>query len=242
VAQPGEVSHAIGQAYQYVFVGALEHSIKYFKNQFHVHESPEKLTFKGRSGDSFSFDFSGVYRHPWLACEVFGESKGYSRGGSLLWEFKLFIAKAYVTSIDHSRHRNDLFWFVTNVPFACSEGRDLLSTEFFSKALTDPDPEIRRIVGNPDLDPAFIHQFVGRVSAFVLTDSFLQQTDICYKVRPGDTLWSILKLLHAGQAPSGFRSKAQTIARYNDLLSPDKIKSGKVLRLNWSGLGSRRSW
>jgi len=49
-------------------------------------------------------------------------SKGYSKGKNLLEEFRCFLAKAYVTSVDYERHREDLFWFVTNVTFECSEG------------------------------------------------------------------------------------------------------------------------
>lgn len=237
MAEAGEVNQAIGQAYQYVFVGALEHSIRYFENQFHVHENPEKLSFRGRTGKPYSFDFGGIYRHPMGVREVFGESKGYSRGDTLIREFRLFLARAYVTSVDHSRHRRDFFWFVTNVPFACSEGRSLLSTQFAEKVLSDPeDRAVREIIGNPDLDAQLIRDLIGRTSVFILTDSFLQQTSIRYKVKPGETIWSILRRMHAGHAPSDFRRQADLIAHNNDLPSPDKVISGKVLKLSWKGI------
>jgi hypothetical protein len=101
VATPGEVMQAIGQAYEYVFIGALEASIRPFQNRFHVHTNPEKTTFKGRGGNSYSFDFNGEYYHPWLHTEVFGECKGYSKGANLLEEFRCFVAKAYVASVDY---------------------------------------------------------------------------------------------------------------------------------------------
>src|SRR6266404_1153974 len=116
MSSPGEVNQAVGQAYQSVFIGALEANIKHFENKFTVQREPEKTAFSGRNGKSYSFDFCGVYNHPLVASEVFGESKGYSKAGHLLSEFKSFVAKAYVTSVDYPRHASDYFWFVTNVP------------------------------------------------------------------------------------------------------------------------------
>src|SRR6266446_3975474 len=193
---------AVGQAYQYVFIGALEASIRPFENRFNVHTNPEKTSFKGRSGNSYSFDFNGEYYHPWMHAEVFGECKGYSKGKNLLEEFRCFLAKAYVTSVDHERHRKDLFWFVTNVPFACSEGSGIRNYDFVSSTLRDlKHIGVKEILGEGHVDDNVVRSLVERLGVFILTDSFLRNADILYKVMPGESLWVILKKLHGGQSP-----------------------------------------
>jgi len=42
---PGEVNQEIGRAYQRVFIGALEASIKGFEKKFDVQTEPEKTSF-----------------------------------------------------------------------------------------------------------------------------------------------------------------------------------------------------
>jgi hypothetical protein len=237
VGTPGEVMQEIGRAYQYVFIGALEASILPFENKFHVHTNPEKTSFKGRSGKSYSFDFNGEYYHPWLHTEVFGECKGYSKGTNLLDEFRCFLAKAYVASVDYARNREDLFWFVTNVPFACSEGSGVKNYNFVISTLKDKkNPQVRDILGDGYVDENVVRSLVGRLGVFILTDSFLKNTDISYKVGAGESLWTILKKLHAGRSPAGFGSIASYIASKNGLLSPDHIVSGSRIRVPWHGI------
>lgn len=242
MATPGEVMQAIGQAYQYVFVGALEASIRPFENRFHVHTNPEKTTFKGRGGNSYSFDFNGEYYHPWLHTEVFGECKGYSKGSNLLEEFRCFLAKAYVASVDYERNRQDLFWFVTNVPFACSEGSGVRNYDFVFSTLQDKkSPQLIDILGGGHVDESAVRSLVERLGVFILTDSFLKNTDISYKVGAGESLWTILKKLHAGRSPAGFGSIASFIASKNGLPSPDQIVSGSRIRVPWHGIAKEVS-
>ena len=240
MATPGEVMQAIGQAYQYVFIGALEASIRPFENRFNVQTNPEKTSFKARSGKNYSFDFNGEYSHPWLHAEVFGECKGYSKGKNLLEEFRCFLAKAYVASVDYERNSHDLFWFVTNVPFACSEGSGIKTYDFVYSTLNDKrNSEVRDILGEGHIDEDAVRSLVGRLGIFILTDSFLKNTDISYKVAPGESLWVILKKLHGGLPPSGFGSIADYIASKNGLPSPDHIVSGSRIRLPWHGINRR---
>jgi len=240
MSKAGEVNQATGQAYQYVFVGALEANIKAFENKFHVHNAPEKTSFKGRTGKSFSFDFNGVLRDSFRSGEVFGESKGYTKGDNLLSEFRVFLAKAYVTSFDHERHRNDYFWFVTNVPFGCSEGSQIRSFDFVRAALIDAsNAEVLEILGNGHIDDGFVRSLVERLGVFILTDSYLMNTDISYRVVPGDSIWTIVKKFHGGRAPSGFGHVAGTIAAKNRLPSPDEIRSGQRIRFRWRGLSRK---
>lgn len=237
---PGEVIQTIGETYQRVFIAALEANIPYFENKFDVHTEPEKTSFDGRSGRRYSFDFCGAYSHPWRRAEVFGESKGYSRAGGLLNEFRSFLAKAYVTRTDYDRHANDYFWFVTNVPFACAEGSGIRSYEFVRSTLTDrSNPQIREILGEGNIDNNFVRDLVGRLGVFILTDSFLMNTKLSYRVSAGETLWSILKKLHAGRAPDGFRTIAERIASENGLRSADLVVSNRRIRLPWFGVKKR---
>jgi len=237
MSTPGEVNQATGQAYQYVFIGALEANIKSFENKFHVHHSPEKTSFKGRNGKSFSFDFNGMLFDSLRSAEVFGESKGYTTGDNLLSEFRTFLAKAYVTSCDHDRHRNDHFWFVTNVPFGCSEGSRIRSFDFVRAALTDTsNMDVVEVLGNGHIDDGFVRSLVDRLGVFILTDSYLMNVDISYRVVPGDSIWTIVKKFHGGRVPSGFGHLAGSIAAKNGLHSPNEIRSGQRIKLRWSGL------
>jgi hypothetical protein len=237
VVNPGEVNQSIGEAYQCVFIAALEASIRGFEKKFDVRTEPEKMTFNARTGRQYSFDFSGVYNQRWRHSEVLGECKGYSKGGSLLMEFRSFLAKAYVTSTDYKRHGMDYFWFVTNVPFACSEGSGIRNYEFVRASLTDAaKPEVKDILGDSHVDTNLIWSLASRIGVFILTDSFLMNTELSYKVEHGESLWTILKRFHAGHAPSGFGVIANEIATKNGLRSPDHVTSGRRIRLSWQGI------
>jgi hypothetical protein len=178
-----------------------------------------------------------VYSDSWTSAEVFGESKGYSKGDSLLSEFRTFIAKAYVTSCDHKRHRNDLFWFVTNVPFACSEGSRIRSFDFVWSTLADKtNSNVVEVLGAGDIDDSFVRSLIDRLGVFILTDSYLMNTDISYRAIPGDSIWTIVKKFQGGRAPSGFGHLAGIIAARNGLRSPDNLRSGQRIRFRWSGL------
>ncbi len=234
MAQPGEVSQVIGETYQYLFVAALEKSIRGFESKFDVRTASEKTSFTGRSGKLFSFDFSGLYD----SREVFGECKGYSKGTSLLPEFRSFLAKAYVTSNDYPRQHNDLFWFITNVPFACNEGSGIRTVQFVKTTLTDKShAQVQEILGGGHVDDEAISRLVERLGVFILTDSFLRNVTLSYKVKKGETYWGILRKLHGGRIPPGnFRKRAETMAHQNRLRSPDHIVAGQRLDLQWYGL------
>jgi len=240
MANPGEINQEIGRAYQRVFIAALEGSMRSFENKFEVQREPDKTSFKARTGTQYSFDFSGVQNRPWIRREVLGECKGYTKGAALLGEFRSFLAKAYVTSTDYPRHRDDCFWFVTNVPFACSEGSGLRSPEFIRTSLKDNNnPQVREILGDSHVDDGLLYHLTEKIGVFILTDSFLMNTELSYKVEYGDSLWTILKKFHPGRTLHGFGGFAQEIASKNGLGSPDHITSGKRIRLSWRGI--RRS-
>jgi hypothetical protein len=237
MAIAGEVNQAIGRAYQLAFIAALEAHIKGFENRFIAEREPEKTTFSSRSGNSFSFDFKGAYFHPFRSHEVFGESKGYQRADDLLNEYRLFLAKAYVASTDYPQNRNDLFWFVTNVPFGCSEGSNIRTMDFIGRTLKDERHKgVREILGDGHVDDMLVWSLAQNVGVFILTDSYLMKTELSYKVASGDSLWAILKRFHAGSVPFSFGAVASEIARSNGLESPDYVRSGTRIKLPWFGL------
>jgi hypothetical protein len=234
---PGEVNQRIGRIYQQVFIGALEATIRPFEAQFYVDTDPLKTSFAGRDGNNYSFDFCGTYNHPVVRKEVFGECKGYTTRAGLLPDFRLFLARAYVTSVDNRRHADDYFWFITNVPFACQEGTGVRTFRFVKTTLeTRATPEMDAVLGKGKIDDAFVQRLVGNLGVFILTDSFLQSTEISYKIKPGDTVWDILKNLHGTNAQYHFAAFAKEIAATNRLKSPDHIIKNKRIRLRWRGL------
>lgn len=239
MAEPGEVNQVLGRAYLDVFVAALQASIPGFENKFNVYNEHEKTSFKARGVKDYSFDFNGIYRREWRSFEVFGESKGYSRARNLLDEYRSFLAKAYITSTDYKRHKADYFWFVTNVPFACNEGAGVCSLQFARAALSDKtNPRIAEILGDGHVDEDFLRDLVGRLGVFILTDSYLMNTALSYRVSAGETLWNIVKRFHGGRVPSGFGAFAGQIAKENNLDSPDRIRSGQWIKLTWKGISA----
>jgi hypothetical protein len=232
---PGETSQEAGRSYVFVFGGCLERTIKRFSLNFDVYSSPDKVSFNGLTdGSQYSFDLSGVYE----AAEVFVECKGYKDGANLLEEYKTFLAKAYCTSVQFQRHRRDLFWFVTNVPFGTSLGRRLWSSEFIGEALrTRQTSETKDILGGAKIDSAFVRSLAERVAVGIFTDSFIKVMGTQYRFRPGDTLWSVTKLLHGGRMPlTHFGPIEAKVQHMNNLSNPNLIRSGKRIQMPWFGM------
>lgn len=237
MAQPGEEKHKIGEAYTYVFLGALEASVKSFRYRVTVYDAPEKMIFEGSDKKTFSFDARGDFYHVSGFREVFVECKGYDAGGSLFSEFKTFFAKAYLTSATYRQHQNDLFWFVANVPFACDAGRKVLSPSYVTGYLSSGATEVvRALLGTIHIDDKLSADLASRTGIFILTDSFLRTADICYTPKLGDHMWKISKRLHGGSPPSNYMEYAAEVARANKLESPDRIREGQRLRFRWLGV------
>lgn len=205
-----------------------------FKPVFDVYSSPEKLDFVGFSGQHYSFDLSG-YRN---GAEIFVESKGYKSGESLLEPYREFLARAYCTSVQFSRHRADHFWFVTNVPFGSSIGRRLVEPDFVSDTLRkERSPAVTAILGDAVIDDGHVRSLAARLAVGIFTDSFIKVMGTLYRFGPGDNLWAVTKLLHGGRIPvTQFDAVvAQTVAM-NNLRDPNKIRAGQRLHLPWFGI------
>jgi hypothetical protein len=98
---------------------------------------------------------------------------------------------------------------------------------------------VKEILGEGHIDDNAVRALVERLGVFILTDSFLKNTDILYKVMPGESLWVILKKLHGGQSPRAFGAIAGHIASKNGLPSADLITSGRKIRVPWLGIDNR---
>ncbi len=231
---PGEVSQETGRAYVYVFGGCLERAVKGFQQVFNVYQNPEKLTFAGFSGAEYSFDLSGLYE----GAEVFVESKGYRDGSGILDGYKEFLAKAYCTSVQNMRHRNDHFWFVTNVSFGSSIGRRLWSPEFIADSLGgSKSPKAAMIIGSAPIDEGHVRSLSQRIAIGIFTDSFIKVMGVLYHFQPGDTLWSATKLIHGGRMPLPYFDPIVTsVQRMNNNQDPNRIRYGQRLHLPWFGI------
>jgi hypothetical protein len=231
---PGEVSQETGRAYVYIFSGCLERAVKGFRQYFNVYMNPEKLSFTGFSGAPYSFDLCGVYE----GAEVFIESKGYRDSSGILDGYKEFLAKAYCTSVQIARHRRDHFWFVTNVPFGSSLGRQLWSSDFIAESLRgSKPPKAATIIGGAQIDEGHVRSLSGKIAVGIFTDSFIRVMGTLYRFQPGDTLWSATKLIHGGRIPLPQFEPIETQVRYmNDLQDPNRIRSGQRLHLPWYGI------
>ena len=200
--------------------------------------NPDKLMFSGPTGVSFSFDVSGTFEHPAYASEVFIESKGHKDGSRVFEGYKEFLAKSYATSIGYSRHKGDLFWFLTNVPFGSTVGRNLTSPETIHSYLTsDRNEKVKSLLDSSPIDYDHVRSLSERVSVCILTDSFIRVTGISYPVKYGESIYSIIKLLHGGRIPAPtFYPISSIVAELNKLDNPDKILAGKRLHIPWYGL------
>jgi hypothetical protein len=235
---PGEVPQEIGRAYLLVLIGCLERTVSYFRQSFDVLTAPEKLVFSSPTGNGFSFDAVGAYSHPLYFREVLLESKGHKDGAKVLDGYKEFLAKAYVTTVNYDRHKTDLFWFVTNVPFGCATGRKLTSFEFVQSTLCDrPNQRISAILGETQVNPLYVQNLTSRLCVSVFTDSFIRVMGISYLVRRGENVWTIIKAIHGGHVPTPtFAPIADLVARFNNLKDVNRIRHGTRLRVPWYGI------
>lgn len=234
---PGEIPQEIGRAYVQVLVGCLERTMKSFRRTFDVLGTPEKLEFQGPTGANFSFDVLGYYTHPLYRHEVLVECKGHKDGSKVFEGYKEFLAKSYVTTVNYGRHRQDFFWFVTNVAFGCSIGRRITSPEYVHRVLTmDRNDQVSSLLGSSHVEYQFVNNLSDRLSVCIFPDSFIRRMGVSYLVRDGESVWSIIKSLHAGRVPGAhFQPIADVVVKLNDLKSADKIKSGRQLHLPWYG-------
>lgn len=233
----GEINQHRGRAYMLAFVGCLEASISGFQRSFLVTDNPSKVTFKPFADNSFSFDAVGQYNTASSSNEVFLECKGYSDGGNLFDEYKRFVARAYLTSAMFARHSNDHFWFVCNVPFACSQGRRLTTYNSTLDILTNSDRDNRIIPNDIIIDDDRVRLLSSKISVFILTDEYMKAMGIRYIVKQDDVFEHIVYDLHGGPMDysrlnayySEFRQTNRSIQ------DPNLIYPGQVLKLPWFG-------
>lgn len=170
--------------------------------------------------------------------EAFVECKGYRDGSGLLDAYREFLAKAYCTSVQAVRHQADHFWFATNVSFGSSLGRWLCSPDFVQESLSSSKPAAAAaILSGAQIDGGHVRSLSRRIAIAIFTDSFIRVMGTWYRFRPGDTLWSAVKLIHGGRIPlPQFEPIVASVRYLNDLSDPNRIRAGQRLHLPWFGI------
>lgn len=223
---PGEVHQAVGRAYVHALAGCLQQVVSGFRVVHEVSTAPEKLTFPGAHG-TFSFDLSGLLELGGRNREVWIECKGRAAGGDLGPMYQTFIRNAFKVAGD-PRHTDDQFWFVTNVPFNPTVGRNLVSSGYVRETLAAG-------VALTEGDLARVDSFIERLCVAVLTDSFIRRTGLKVWIHEGDTLWGLIEKTH-GAVPEPFGSLALSIGKANGLADVDLLTPEHSLSIPWLGL------
>jgi nucleoid-associated protein YgaU len=227
---PGEVFHETGRVYAKALLGCLEAVIPDFRREFEVASAPQKLEFKLPSERRFSYDASGTLRTHGQTFEVMIELKGYANGTNLLPQYELFLKNSFLVAATSPRNREDLFWFVTNVPFGSSIGRQLTSWERILSQLQS-DVETRDLA-----EPQRVREFASNVSVVIFTDSFMKRLPLCYVVEADDTLWEITRKMSGGQVPLDmFAPYVREVGALNRI-DPDQLFPGQQIKIRWFGM------
>ena len=234
---PGEIPQEIGRAYASVLTGCLEQTLPYFRQQFDVNSAPEKVSFSVGAAN-YSFDARGMYHHPERSREILIEAKGYKKDSGLLDEYRAFIARAYATLLLAVQHSEDLFCFVTNVPFGSSFGRALTSTSFISATLESrSNIKVAEIMEHVPVEQERVEKLSKRLSLGIFTDSYIKWMGVKHLVKEGDNIWTIMNLLHANQDLEAFYTPiAARIGEMNNLQDVNMIHPGDRLHFPWRGI------
>jgi hypothetical protein len=208
-----------------------------FRAIFNVLENPEKLTVKNNGGATTSFDVRGIYQRLGRR-EVFLECKARTVGSDLSEAYRAFLARSYLTSL-LEEHRDDLFWFATNVPFATTIGTALVKPDYVS------DQIIRYVADNPSYgdikpDPDLVRRLSENLSVCIFTDSQLKRMDLLHYVRDGESLWDITMMLHGFKLPLAlsdiYEPYAADMAQMNRLSDANLLFPGQPIRMRWFGV------
>lgn len=156
-----EEQHEKGRNYVNYFNGLLTLTfgqLNYTKN-FDAYKNPTRLAFN-INHEKFSFDMKGTIDYNGEKREVWIESKGYLEGSKLLTYYKDFIIKAYQTILAGKTNEDDLFFFVTNVPFGCSI-KNLFNRSFIEEVLEEKKfLSIKQIRNLPNFQNLFLGLFL----------------------------------------------------------------------------------
>lgn len=235
---PGEVIQQVGRDYMQALIGCLEASMGAFRREYEVTYTPDKLTFETAQERSFSFDVKGVYNYPGRKRDVFIECKGYTKGSNLRTPYQHFVARAYVASSRYLQSRDDDFWFVTNVPFAIEDGKNITSYETLTKILTEStNQQTRTILEGTTINDRHVRRLAGNIAVCILTDTFMKRTGLSYPVRSGDFLWDIGRRFHDDTlSVSQTGTFVQEVMQMNTIIkNPHYIEADWRLRTPWYG-------
>ncbi|MCS5423201.1 MULTISPECIES: hypothetical protein [Psychrilyobacter] len=188
-----EEQHKIGLEYVQKFGAILTANLQHsnFKVTFNAYDNPNKLKFKTETKKEISFDLQGFMKYKNISRDVWIESKGYSEGSNLLNQYKNFIARSFFIWNTNERYQDDIFIFITNVPFGSTLGKKLNSKEFVKASVLEFGTEyFKDLNGIKELEGT-IYEFFKNIFPIILTDSYIELISETFKVSEGQSLWNL---------------------------------------------------
>ncbi len=227
-----EEQHQIGLEYLHKFGAILTANLHHsdFKITFNAYENSNKMRFKTQNNKEVNFDLKGYMKYDNQLRDVWIESKGYSKGSSLKSEYQKFIARSFFVWNQDEQYREDIFIFVTNVPFGVTEGKGLADKKFIRKSILDHGNEcFEDIEKVEDLDDK-IYDFYKNIFPIILTDSYIKLISKQFSISRGQTLWDIWR------GRENVNLKWEQFEALMKLLNPSKnnlnsLRVGEVLNI-----------
>lgn len=217
-----EEQHEKGRNYVNYFNGLLTLTfgqLNYTKN-FDAYKNPTRLAFN-INHEKFSFDMKGTIDYNGEKREVWIESKGYLEGSKLLTYYKDFIIKAYQTILAGKTNEDDLFFFVTNVPFGCSI-KNLFNRSFIEEVLEE------KKFFEYKTDKKFT-KFSESIFGIIFTDSHINLLTEKYTIKPGDNLWELWR--RRKNRDLGWEEYQEMMLEINNnIQTTDKLPIGRTIK------------
>lgn len=237
-SQPGEVQHEKGRDRARLFAGCLQQIVDGFRAEFFVSTTPEKLevSFSNRK---FSFDILGRLNNGVSDCEVWIEAKGYDKASDLLEHYRSFVRRVALARLHHDRMKNDVFWFVSSSPFACSDGSDISTSKWMRSTIRESVDQKAVSIDPGEIDEIEnlgFEALARSIRVLFLTAELMKTTGLKQRALQGENLWTMTQQLYGGVVPVlEYRSYADSVASTNNIPDPNLIYSGQNIWLPFLG-------
>lgn len=218
-----EEQHETGREYLEYFNGLLTLTLKHlsYKKIYDAYKNEKRVSFKVEN-EKFSFDAKGIIEYNGEQRDVWIESKGYSKGDKLLESYKDFIRRAYKTVINEKTHEDDIFIFVTNVPFGASI-KNLFKREYIIDLLKS---EYENLDSKTFLK---IEKLSNGIFGIIFTDPYVKLFTNNITFNKNDSLW---KFWQNREEVIAWESFLEMVKILNPTIKDlNKIKLGDIVTL-----------